>query len=172
MLEAGFGRAGGPTIASPGRAVLDGFRGIAYDTIVVLVLDTNVLISALRSRRGASYRLLSLVGTGRFDIALSVPLVLEYEGVAHRMLVDLQASASDLSDILDYLCAVAVHRRVFFLWRPTLPDPKDDMVLELAVDAGAAVIVTFNTRDFIGIERFGIRALTPRDYLRELGELP
>jgi predicted nucleic acid-binding protein len=101
-----------------------------------------------------------------------VPLVLEYEGVAHRMLVDLQASASDLSDILDYLCAVAVHRRVFFLWRPTLPDPKDDMVLELAVDAGAAVIVTFNTRDFIGIERFGIRALTPRDYLRELGELP
>lgn len=81
--------------------------------------------------------MVSLVGTGRFDIALSVPLVLEYEGVADRMLADLPLSAGDLSDILDYLCSVAIHRPVFFLWRPTLPDPKDDMVLGLAVDAGA-----------------------------------
>ena len=134
---------------------------------MVIVLDTNVLISALRSRRGASFRLLSLVGTGRFDIALSVPLVLEYEGVA-----DLAVSAGDLSDILDYLCAVAIHRPVFFLWRPTLPDPKDDMVLELAVDADAPIIVTFNTRDFVGSERFGIRVVTPREYLQEIGEIP
>ena len=139
---------------------------------MVIVLDTNVLISALRSRRGASFRLLSLVGTGRFDIALSVPLVLEYEGVADRMLADLAVSAGDLSDILDYLCSVAIHRPIFFLWRPTLPDPKDDMVLELAVDAGAPVIVTFNLRDFVGVDRFGIRALTPREYLQEIGEIP
>ena len=151
---------------------IDGRDGIAYDTIVVIVLDTNVLISALRSRRGASFRLLSLVGTGRFDVALSVPLVLEYEGVADRMLADLAVSASDLSDILDYLCSVAIQRPIFFLWRPTLPDPKDDMVLELAVDAGAPIIVTFNLRDFVGIERFGIRALTPRDYLQIIGEIP
>ncbi len=139
---------------------------------MVIVLDTNVLISALRSRRGASFRLLSLVGTGRFDIALSVPLVLEYEGVADRMLADLAVSAGDLSDILDYLCSVAIHRPIFFLWRPTLPDPKDDVVLELAVDAGAPVIVTFNLRDFVGVDRFGIRALTPREYLQEIGEIP
>jgi putative PIN family toxin of toxin-antitoxin system len=139
---------------------------------VVVVLDTNVLISALRSRKGASFRLISLVGTGRFDIALSVPLLLEYEGVADRMLPDLGVSASDLSDILDYLCAVGIHRSVFFLWRPTLPDAKDDMLLELAVDAGAAVIVTFNTRNFVGGDRFGIRAMTPREHLRHIGELP
>lgn len=139
---------------------------------MVIVIDTNVLISALRSRRGASFRLLSLVGTGRFDLAVSVPLVLEYEGVANRLSTELAVAASDVSDILDYLCAVAIHRSVFFLWRPTLPDPKDDMVLELAVDAGAPVIVTFNRRDFAGTDRFGIRALTPREYLREIGELP
>ena len=139
---------------------------------MVVVLDTNVLISALRSRRGASFRLLSLVGTGRFDIALSVPLVLEYEGVADRMLADLAVGADDLSDILDYLCSVAIHRPIFFLWRPSLPDPKDDMVLELAVDAGAPVIVTFNLRHFVGVDRFGTRALTPREYLREIGEIP
>jgi len=146
--------------------------GIAYDTIVVIVLDTNVFVSALRSRRGASFRLLSLVGTGRFDIALSAPLGLEYEGVAHRMLADLGGSGGDLSDILDYLCSVARHRPIFYLWRPTLADPKDDMVLELAVDAGAPVIVTFNVRDFIGADRFGVRAITPREYLQEIGDLP
>ncbi len=112
-----------------------------------------------------------MVGTGRFDIALSVPLVLEYEGVAARMLADLAVSAGDLSDILDHLCSVAIHRPVFFLWRPALPDPKDDMVLELAVDAGAPVIVTFNLRDFAGVDRFGIRALAPREYLQEIGEI-
>jgi predicted nucleic acid-binding protein len=139
---------------------------------MVVVLDTNVLIAALRSRRGASFRLLSLVGTGRFDIALSVPLVLEYEGVANRLLPDLGMSADDVGAIIDYLCSVAIHRPVFFLWRPTLPDPKNDMVLELAVDAGAPVIVTFNRRDFAGAERFGVRVLTPREYLQELGDIP
>ncbi|MCK6528204.1 PIN domain-containing protein [Myxococcota bacterium] len=139
---------------------------------MVIVLDTNALISALWSRRGASFRLLSLVGTGRFDIAISVPLVLEYEGVCDRMLPELRVDAGDLGVVLDYLCAVAIHRPVFFLWRPTLPDPKDDMVLELAVDAGAAVIVTFNKRDFVGTDRFGIRVLTPREYLQEIGERP
>ena len=139
---------------------------------MVVVLDTNVFISALRSRRGASFRLLSLVGTGRFDIALSVPLVLEYEAVASRMLDEFALSRADLDDVLDYLCSVARHRPVFFLWRPCLPDPKDDMVLELAVAAGAPVIVTFNKRDFAGIDRFGLRALTPREYLREIGDSP
>ena len=152
------------------RNGVDAHHGITYDTSVVIVLDTNVLISALRSRKGASFRLLTLVGTGRFDIALSVPLVLEYEGVANRLFPDL--SVSGRGDILDYLCSVAIHRPVFFLWRPTLPDPKDDMVLELAVDAGAPIIVTFNTRDFAGSERFGIRVVTPRAYLQEIGDLP
>ena len=119
-----------------------------------------------------TFRLLSLVGTGRFDIALSVPLVLEYEGVANRLRPELGMNADDVGDILDYLCSVGIHRPVFFLWRPTLPDPKDDMVLELAVDAAAPVIVTFNKRDFVGADRFGVRVLTPREYLQEIGDIP
>lgn len=139
---------------------------------MVIVIDTNVFIAALRSRRGASFRLLSLVGTERFDIALSVPLVLEYEAVAVRQLAETKLTLEDLDAILDYLCAVALRRRVFFLWRPQLPDPKDDMVLELAVDAGARHIVTFNLRDFVGFDRFGIRAVHPRQFLQEIGDQP
>ena len=118
------------------------------------------------------FRLLSPVGTGRFDIALSVPLVLEYEGDANRLLPELGMSADDAGDIIDYLCSVAIHRPVFFLWRPTLADPKDDMLLELAVDAGAPIIVTVNKRDFAGADRFGVRVLTPREYLQEIGDIP
>jgi predicted nucleic acid-binding protein len=49
-----------------------------------IVLDTNVIIAAQRSRRGASAKLMTLVGTGRFEVHLSVPLVLEYEDVLRR----------------------------------------------------------------------------------------
>jgi hypothetical protein len=69
-------------------------------------------------------------------VNLSVPLVVEYEVVAKRMLDQTQLTEQDLEDILDYICAVANKRRIFFLWRPLLPDPGDDMVLELAVAAG------------------------------------
>ncbi len=139
---------------------------------MIIVLDTNVLIAALRSRRGASFALLSLVGTPRFDIALSAPLLLEYQDVADRMLPELGVAPQDVDAVLDYLCAVAIRPPVFFLWRPMLPDPKDDMVLEVAVDAGAQVIVTFSMRDFRGAERFGIRILTPRAYLQSIGVIP
>lgn len=75
-------------------------------------------------------------------------------------------------DVLDYLCAVANRHEIFFLWRPVAGDPKDDFILELAVQAGCTYVVTFNTRDFVGSERFGIRALAPRDFLKEIGVLP
>ncbi|MGD9047478.1 MAG: putative toxin-antitoxin system toxin component, PIN family [Anaerolineae bacterium] len=137
-----------------------------------VVVDTNVLVSALRSRRGASHRLLLLVSSGKFMINLSVPLVLEYEEVAKRLLGDTLLSEQDVDDILDYLCAVANQREIFYLWRPFLKDPKDDMVLELAVTADCDFIVTYNEKDFQGIERFGVRTVTPRDFLELIGELP
>jgi len=134
-------------------------------------MDTNVLVSALRSRRGAAFTLLTLVGRGHFDIAGSVPLVLEYEAAAKRQRRAMRLSAGDIDDILDYLCSVGDQRSIFFLWRPFLKDPRDDMVLELAVEAECEYIVTYNQRDFAGADRFGVRIVTPREFLQERGLL-
>ena len=90
-----------------------------------IVIDTNVIIAGLRSRNGASFQLLRLVGTERFQIHLSVPLVLEYEEVLLRQLPNLSMGASDIQDFIDFHCAVAIHHQIFFLWRPYLRDPKD-----------------------------------------------
>ena len=147
--------------------------GITYDTDVSprVVMDTNVLVAALRSKRGASFRLLSLVDSGRFDICLSVPLVIEYEAALLRSARALGINRRDVADVLDYLCAVAHRQPIFFLWRPRLRDPYDDMVLELAVAAGCRYVVTFNTRDFEGSRSFGVHAVRPREFLDTIGAL-
>lgn len=137
-----------------------------------IVIDTNVVTSALRSRRGASYRLLMLVDSGKFTTTLSVPLLFEYEQVAKRFAGDIPLTENDIDDILDFLCQTAEQWNVFYLWRPFLKDPADDMVLELAVAANCECIVTFNVRDFAGADQFGIRVLEPRAFLELLGELP
>jgi putative PIN family toxin of toxin-antitoxin system len=152
---------------------LDSLSGIVYNTIVKkrrVVLDTNVVLAALRSRRGASFKLLSLLAEGRFEIAISVPLLLEYEDVLGRHITAGLYGQQDIDDFLDYVCQVAHRQNIFFLWRPCLPDPKDDMVLELAVAAGCEAIVTYNQRDFVGADRLGLRADAPRDFLRILEE--
>lgn len=135
-----------------------------------LVLDTNVLISALRSRNGASFEVLSRVGRGQFDIVLSVPLVLEYEEVAKRLARSLGLKNAVVDDILDYLCQVGILRGIFFLWRPFLKDPLDDMVLEAAVEGECDFIVTHNVKDFGGVEKFGLEVLRPGEFLRRLEE--
>jgi len=135
-----------------------------------VVIDTNVFVSALRSRRGASFRLLGLVGTGLFEIELSVPLALEYEVVGRRTLPATALTEADFEAILGFVFRSARHREVFYSWRPCLADPGDDMVLELAVAAGSATIVTFNRVDFRGAERFGVRVCGPREFLAEIGE--
>lgn len=78
-------------------------------------------------------------------------------------------SRSQIEDVLDYHCSVGRHHEIFFLWRPFLKDPHDDLVLELAVKAGCSFIVTYNRRDFAGCEQFGIEAITPGDFLRRTG---
>jgi putative PIN family toxin of toxin-antitoxin system len=139
---------------------------------IQIVIDTNVFVTALRSRSGASFKLLALVGASeQFELNLSVPLVLEYEDVANRQSHDNGLSAQDISDVLDYLCSVANRRQIYFLWRPFLKDPKDDMVLELAVEAQCKYIISFNKRDFAGVEKFGMRVLAPQEFLREIGEI-
>jgi len=137
-----------------------------------VVIDTNVLVAALRSKRGASYRLLTLIGDPRWRMNVSVPLLLEYEDVTKRPGMVTGLSAQDIDDILDYICAEANRRTIFYLWRPLLSDPKDDFILELAVECQCDFIVTYNAKDFVGAERFGIAILTPKEFLQKLGEIP
>lgn len=136
-----------------------------------VVLDTNVIVSALRSQQGASYKLLMLVGQANFEINLSVPLVLEYEDATKRLLGQIPLVETDIDDILDYLSGVANQRKVFYLWRPFLRDPKDDMVLELAVSGQCETIITYNKKDFEGVDQFGLQVMTPKEFLEALGEL-
>ena len=148
--------------------------GIVYNTDMTkfqIVLDTNVIVSALRSRKGASYKLLMLVDRANFEINLSVSVLLEYEDVTKRLLGQISLTETELDDILDYLCGLANLRDVFYLWRPFLKDPKDDMILELAVSAQCDVIVTYNQKDFVGIEQFGIDVMTPKEFLQRIGVL-
>jgi predicted nucleic acid-binding protein len=136
-----------------------------------VALDTNVLVAGLRSRQGASFRLLDDVGRGRFEIALSVPLVLEYEDALLRHAPVTGLSRRDVDVFLDYFCSVAHLQEIFFLWRPLLPDPKDDLVLELAVAAGCRTVVTYNVRDFRGAESLGVSAQRPGPFLKGIGVL-
>jgi putative PIN family toxin of toxin-antitoxin system len=138
-----------------------------------VVIDTNVLYAGLRSQRGASHRLLQEIGRNQaFQIHLSVPLVLEYEEIAKRNARSLGLTHEDIDDILDYLCSVAGLHDVFYLWRPFLQDPEDDMLLELAVEAACSRIITFNLKDFAGIDQFGLQAIEPSEFLTEIGAVP
>ncbi len=136
-----------------------------------IVIDTNVLVSALRSRRGQSFALLSLIGNGAFQHVVSVPLVMEHEAVLLRAgMVPLSDTA--VQDVIDYLCATGLRQDIHFLWRPQLPDLKDDMVLEAAVNGGCEAIVTHNVRDFVGTQALGVSAMTPAEFMTHLKENP
>ena len=135
-----------------------------------IVLDTNVFVAALRSRRGASYRLLTWIGKDKFEANISVPLVLEYESVAKRLVQENIVTEVTIDSILNYMCRTANQKEIFFLWRPTLKDPKDDMVLELAFAASCDYIVTYNKSDFQGVEKFGIQPVTPKEFLKVIGD--
>ncbi|MCI0608213.1 MAG: putative toxin-antitoxin system toxin component, PIN family [Anaerolineae bacterium] len=137
-----------------------------------VVVDTNVLVSALRSRDGASFLLISLLGeSDKFDIYISVAMVLEYEDAAKRLIEKTQITEDVVDAVIDYICQIGNEQQVFFLWRPFLKDPKDDMVLELAVAAGCNFIITYNKQDFKNIEEFGIQAISPVEFLRMIGVL-
>lgn len=133
-----------------------------------IVIDTNVVLSALQSSKGKSFELISKIGSGLFDFAVSVPLILEYEAILKNHLNRNIFSDSDIDDFIDYICAVGVKTKIFYLWRPYLKDPFDDHVLELAINAGAESIVTFNKKDFLEAETLGIRIQTPKEFLEEM----
>ena len=138
---------------------------------MVVVFDTNVLVAATLSPFGASFQLLALLPERRFELLLSVPLMLEYEEVLKRedMRAQSHLTLAEVDVLLDMRAAVGTPCTPFFQWRPQLPDPDDEMLLELAVNGRAHAIVTVNTRDFLPAARtFGVEVLRPGEFLRRL----
>ncbi len=136
-----------------------------------IVIDTNVLLSALFSNKGQSYRLIELLGIKaqkgvRFNI-ISVPLALEFEEVLlrpkNREKYD-YFTQKEISLIISDIVAVSHKTKLHFLWRPFLKDSFDDRVLETAVNGQANAIITYNTKDFAGVKKhFDIEILTPAE---------
>jgi putative PIN family toxin of toxin-antitoxin system len=138
---------------------------------VRIVLDTSVLVAALRSPGGASDALLQLALERGFKLLLSVALVLEYEAVLtrpeHRQRA--QLSVAEIGEIVDALCLLGSEVVSHFNWRPQLSNPDDEMVLDLAIHGEAKAIVTFNRADFAeAAHRFGIEIWSPREALERL----
>jgi putative PIN family toxin of toxin-antitoxin system len=133
-----------------------------------VVIDTKVLVAGLMSRRGASYQIIRGIALDIVDLAISVPLYLEYEDVLKRPAIIRQTglSARDIDMILDLIADKGHHAPIHFAWRPQLRDAKDEMVLEAATNGGAKAIVAFNKRDFIpAVSDFDIRVMSPGAYL-------
>lgn len=134
-----------------------------------IVLDTSVLVSAVHSRHGASFAIVSSIPSPDFQICLSIGLYTEWQEVLTRPenLPPGQASGDALC-FLRYLASQSHVQEIHFLWRPFLRDPDDDLVLELAFAANSRYIVTHNVKDFQGSEQLGIIALSPREFLKLL----
>jgi len=153
----------------PGIAASRIFGHIAGD--MRIVLDTNVLVTAFRSRSGAAAEVVRLIRRREFTMLATVGLFVEYEAVLTRPehLTSAGMTVAEANLALDVLAAVAEPVEPHFLWRPRLRDPDDDMVLEAAANGRADIIATFNARDFAGVEReFGIELLTPAEILRRI----
>ena len=136
-----------------------------------LTFDTDVIVAALRSRTGASNALLRALRGGQLEAVASVPMLFEYEAVLMRP-EQRQATGMTVEEVgifLDGLAALLLPVLPYFLWRPLLRDPDDEMVLDAAVNGRAYAIATFNVQDFLPEARqFQLEVLTPREALRRL----
>lgn len=138
---------------------------------MIIILDTNVLVAGLISSAGASFQILKNIPEKRFAYLLSVPLFLEYEAVLKRsaFLKMARLMKQEIDIILDNIAEYSTKTNIYYLWRPHLSDPQDDMVLELAVSGNADAIVTFNKKDFQNVQsEFGINIITPAEFLISL----
>ncbi len=140
---------------------------------VRLVLDTDVIIAAMRSQLGASRKLLVDLDENKITGLISVPLILEYESVMNRT-KHLQESGFNhekVNDVLDMIAAKSEHVKIHYFWRPQLKDIQDEMVLDTAVNGNATHIVTFNKKHFLGVTKnFKLKIATPGEIIKEITE--
>jgi predicted nucleic acid-binding protein len=136
-----------------------------------MILDTDIVIAAIRSTKGASAEIIRRVLRGEFRIELTVAMALEYEAVAARNehLVAGELNATEALNLIDTLAALAQPVGIHFRWRPQLRDADDEMVLEAAINAQDRTIVTFNTKDFtMAADKYDVTLLKPRQLLENL----
>jgi len=132
-----------------------------------IVIDTNVLLSAIYSNRGASYKLLSMIDSNKFIINISTTLIYEYEEI---LKLKSKLEIKYIDSILDYICKIGKKNKIFYLWRPKLKDSDDDFLLELAVKSNS-IIVTLNGKDFKPASEFNLKVMTPKEFLQYIGEI-
>ena len=137
-----------------------------------IVLDTNVLLAGLRSNRGASYKLLTVLNDSRWQLNISTALIFEYEEILKREKEELNLTLSDIDSVINAICANANRCNIFYLWRPVARDPDDDFLIDLAVECQADFIITYNRKDLQPAEKFGIKVVTPLEFLQQVGEIP
>ena len=98
-----------------------------------VVLDTSVMVAAALSRRGASFAIVEMIPSRRFEVCLSISLYMEWVAVLTRAKnLPPGTSVQTTLGFLRRLASLARLQDIHYLWRPFLPDPDDDMVLELA----------------------------------------
>jgi len=138
-----------------------------------VIIDTNVIVSAFRSKKGASHLLVNLLRDQdtRWEANISTALVLEYESVLKREMHVQEKSFQMVDDLIDDIVALSNRHRIFYLLRPYLKDKNDDFILELAFSSSTDYIVTYNTNNFIRAKSFGIETITPKDFLQTIGEI-
>lgn len=139
--------------------------------IYQIVVDTNVLLSGLKSNAGASYKLLSIINDRRWQVNVSTALLYEYEEILKNASRDLGLTLQEVDLAIAALCNIANFHPIFFLWRPMLKDADDEFLSDLALKAQADFIITYNQKDLQAVERFGIRVVTPKQFLQIVGEI-
>ena len=132
-----------------------------------IVIDTNVLLSALYSNKGASYKLLSIIDSDKFVVNISTTLIYEYEEILKKKS---KLEFKYIDSILNYICKIGKNNKIFYLWRPKLKDVDDDFLLELAVKSDS-IIVTLNKKDFKPAKQFNLKVMTPKEFLQYIGEI-
>ena len=135
---------------------------------IQVIIDTNVLYAGLYSSTGASFQILKAAEEGKIQLVISISLLFEYEDVLKRNKENLQFTDNEIDIILDNICSLSKFQKIYFLWRPYLKDAGDDHIIEVAIASQTQTIVTHNIKDFVGVEKLGVRAITPKQLLEEI----
>lgn len=136
-----------------------------------IVIDTNVILAGLRSDKGASYKLLTILNDNKFQVNISTTLIFEYEDVLKREYQNLRLDSEDIENVINTICLIANHHEIYYLWRPLSTDPNDDFIIDLALKAQCDFIITYNEKHLKNIRKLGINILKPQQFLNLLGEI-